>query len=86
MNLYIVFELDRWSQDWHGKFTLKDCLLGNVKITKNVDPNKYSYSEYGIGFDSDSFFSIPNFDWGKNAIIFGVDIRSSVHANNKNSW
>ena len=29
------------------------------------------------------FFSIPNFDWGKTAIIFGVDMSSSVHANNK---
>ena len=39
---------------------------------------------YGIGLDSCSLFSIPNFDWGKNAIIFGVDMSSSVHANNKN--
>ena len=29
-------------------------------------------------------FSIPNFDWGKYAIIFGVDICSSVHIDNKN--
>ena len=30
-----------------------------------------------------SFSSIPNFDWGKNVIIFGVDISSSVHIDNK---
>ena len=30
------------------------------------------------------FFSIPNFDWSKNGIILGVDMSSSVHANNKN--
>ena len=41
-------------------------LFGAVKLAKNVDPDKYSYSGYGIGFDSSSFFSIPNFDWGKN--------------------
>ena len=29
-------------------FTLKDCLFGTVKITKNADPDKYSYSGYGI--------------------------------------
>ena len=50
-------------------------MLGNnVKITKNADPDKYSYSGYGVGFDSYSLFSIPTFDWGKNVIIFGVDM------------
>ena len=57
-------ELDRWSQDVNAKFTLKNCLLENVEITKNTDPNKYSYSGYGIGFDPHSLLSIPNFDWG----------------------
>ena len=73
-----------WSQELNAKFTLKDCLFGNVKITKNADSNKYFYSGYGIAFNSRSLFSIPNFDWGKNVIIFGVDMCSSVHANNKN--
>ena len=59
-------------------------MFGAVKLTKNANPNKYSYSGYGIGFDSCSLFSIPNFDSEKNAIIFGVDMSSSVHANNKN--
>ena len=27
---------------------------------------------------------IPNFDRGENVIIFGADMSSSVHANNKN--
>ena len=52
MNLFIVYELDRCSQDLNAKLTLKDCLFGNVKITKDADPNKYSYSGYGIGLDS----------------------------------
>ena len=73
-----------WSQELNAKFTLKDCLFGNVEITKNADSNKYFYSGYGIAFNSRSLFSIPNFDWGKNVIIFGVDMCSSVHANNKN--
>ena len=29
-------------------------------------------------------FLTPNFDWGKNRIIFGVDVSSSVHNDNKN--
>ena len=32
--------------------TLKDCLFGAVKLTKNNDIDKYKYSGYGIGFDS----------------------------------
>ena len=60
VNLYIVYELDRWSQDLNAKFTPKYCLFENVEITKNANPNKYSYSGYGFGFDSLSLFSIPN--------------------------
>ena len=85
VNLYIVYELNTWSQDLNAEFTLKDCLFGAVKLTKNANANKDSYSRYGIGFDSRSLFSIPNLDSGKNAIIFDrVDMSSSVHANNKN--
>ena len=75
-----MYELDRFSQDLNAKFTLKDCFFGNVKITKNADPNKYSYWRYGIGFDSRSLFKIPNLYWGKNVIIFWDDMSSSVHA------
>ena len=84
VNLFIIYELDTWSRDLNAKFTLKDCLFGNVKITKNADPDKYSYSGYGNGFGSGSLFSIPNFDWGKNAVIFRVEISSSVHIDNNN--
>ena len=60
-------------------------MFGAVKLTKNANANKDSYSRYGIGFDSRSLFSIPNLDSGKNAIIFDrVDMSSSVHANNEN--
>ena len=39
-------------------------------MTKNADPNKYSYSGYEIGFDPRSFFSIPNFDWVKMTLFW----------------
>ena len=83
VNLFIVYKLDTWSQDLNGDFTLKDCLFGSVKITKNADSDKYSYSRYEIGFDSRSLFWIPNFDQGKNFIIFGVDMTSSVHVDDR---
>ena len=41
---YIVYELDKWSQNLIADFTLKDCLFGAVELTKNSDPDKYSYS------------------------------------------
>ena len=56
VNLYIAYELNIWSQNLNDKFTLKYCLFGNVKITKDVDPDKYSDTRYGIGFDSHSLF------------------------------
>ena len=41
-----------------------------------------SYSGYGIGFDFRSHFSISDFNWNKNVLIFGLDISSSVHIEN----
>ena len=73
-----------WPKDLNADFTLKNCLFGAVKLTENADPDKYSYSGYGIWFNSHFFYSIPNFDWGKNAIIFGVDTSSSIHNDIKN--
>ena len=32
--------------------TLKGCLFGAVKLTKNGNPDKYPYSGHCIGFDS----------------------------------
>ena len=71
VNLFIVYELDRWSQDLNAGLTLKYCLFGAVKTIKKADPEKYYYSRYGIGFDTGSLFLIPSFDWGKNIIMSG---------------
>ena len=64
-------------------FTLQNCLFGSVKLTKNADPDKYKYSGYAIGYDSPSEFSLNDGSVGKNVIIFGVDMSSSMHINNK---
>ena len=50
----------------------------------NTDPDKYKYSGYGRGFDSRSEFSFTDWRMGKNVIIFGYDISSSGHIDNKN--
>ena len=82
VNLFIVYELDTWSQNLDSDFTLANCLFGEVNMTKNADPDKYKYSGYDIGFDSCSLFSCKS-DCSKNVIIFGADMTSSVHTNNK---
>ena len=61
VNLFIAYELDRWSKDLNANFTLNDGLFGAVKITQNAHPDKYSYSGQGIGFHSCSVFPVPNF-------------------------
>ena len=38
---------------------------------------------YGIGFDAKGTFKHPSGRIGQNIIIFGADMSSSVHANNK---
>ena len=61
--------------------TLKNCLFGAIKLTKNCDIDKYGYAGYGIGFDSRGTFSRPSGGTGLNVIVFGADMSSSVHAN-----
>ena len=63
----------------YSNVTLENCLFGAVKLTKNVDIDKYKYSGYGIGFDSRGSFSHPSGGYGKNVIIFGADMNSSAH-------
>ena len=81
VNIYIVyekninFEIDSYS-------TLENCLFGAVKLTKHRDIDKCKYSRYGIGFDRKGFFSIGD-EIRRNVIIFGVDMSSSTHIDNK---
>ena len=63
--------------------TLKNCLFDAVTLTKNTDVDKYKYSGYGIGFDRRSSFSFPSGGFGQNVLIFGADMSSSPHIDNK---
>ena len=81
VNIYIVYRLTPGINN--NGVTLENCLFGAVKSTKNTDIDKYNYSGYGIGFDSRESFTHPSGGYGKTVIIFGADMRSSAHANNK---
>ena len=64
---------------------LENYLFAAVKLTKQPDIDQYKYSEYGIGFDGKEFFSLDN-KIGRNVIIFGVDMSSSPHIDNKKKY
>ena len=81
---YISYILNPWLRNLNTDFTLNNCLFGSVKLTKNPDLGKYKYIGYGIVFDSGSKFSFKDRRIGKNVIIFGADMSSFVHIDNKN--
>ena len=86
INLYISYTLGQQLRNLNTGFTLANCLFGSVKLTKNFDLDKYEYTGYvgcGIGFDSRSEFLFTDGSYGKNVIIFGADMSSSVHVDNK---
>ena len=83
ISLYISYTLGPQLRNFNTDFTLSNCLFGSVKLTKNVDLDKYKFTGYGIGFDSCGEYSLPDGSLGKNVIIFGVDMSSSVHIDNK---
>ena len=54
-----------------------------VTLTKNADIDKYKYIGYGIGFDRNGSFSFPGIGFGKDVMIFGVDMSSSTKIDNR---
>ena len=82
MNIYIVYELGASSSHISDP-TLKNCLFGPVVLTKNPDIDNYKYSGYGIRFNRRSSFSFPSGGFGQKVLIFGADMSSSIHVDNK---
>ena len=82
INLYISYTQTSWLRNSNTDFTLNNCLVG----TKNADPDKYKYSGYGIRFDSRSVLSFTDGNTGRKVIIFGADMSSSVHIDNKRKY
>ena len=82
VNIYIVYEFGA-SSSHDSDPTIKNCLFGAVTLTKNADIEKYKYSSYGIGFDRRSSFSFTGGGFGQNVLIFGVDMSTSMHIDNK---
>ena len=85
VHIYIVYELGA-SSSHSSDPTIKNCLFGAVTLTKNADIEKYKYSGYGIGFDRRLSFSFPSGGFGRNVLIFGTDMSSSIHIDNKKKY
>ena len=82
VNIYIVYELTASSSNSSDP-TLKNCLFGAVTLTKNADIEKDKYPGYGIRFDRRSSFSFSSDGFSQNVLIFGADMSSSIHVDNK---
>ena len=83
VNIYIVYEINKKDNTVISNPALENCLFGTLTLTKNADIAKYGYSGYGIEFDRKRSFSFPGDGYGQNVIIFGADMSSSLHIDNK---
>ena len=83
MSLYISYTLNPQLRNLNTDFALCNCLFGSVKLAKNANLDKCKYSGCGIRFDSRSEFPFTGGTFGKSVIIFGGDMSSSVHIDNK---
>ena len=90
INIYVVYKLDPISSSRNTDYAIENALFSAMKITKNTDSSKNNYAGYGLCFDEGGEFGHivkqGNFNRttnAKNVIIFGVDMRSSIHATNR---
>lgn len=77
---------DIQSRNVDADLTLGYCFFGAIKLSKNTDPDKYGYSDYGMGFDVHSQFSFLTREWGKTDVNFCVDDSSSRLNDNKKRY
>ena len=82
INIYISYILNPQLRNLSKDFTLGNCLFGSVKLSKNAGLDKQKYSGYSIVFDSYSEFLFTDGRFGKNVIIFGPDMSSSLGIDN----
>ena len=82
LNIYVVNEITN-NNPVSSYPTIENCLFGTIKVIKVSRSDEYKYNGYGIRFNRKENFSHPSGEFGRNAVIIGVDMSLSVHANNK---
>ena len=91
INIYYVYELQPISSLRDTSFTIQNAFFGALQIIKDPTNNsKNNYKGYGLCFDERSNFSHTitqdgrqRTSNGKNVLIFGADMSSSIHATNR---
>ena len=90
INTYSVYKLDPIASSRDTIFTMQNVLFAAMEITKNANTSKYNYKGYGICFDEGGAFGHTITEGGfahttnaRNVLIFGADMRFSVHATNR---
>ena len=79
VNIYVAYRLTPKINLRGIGSTLQSLVQLNLR---KADIDKYKCSGY-IAFDSRGSFSHPSEGYGGNVIIFGIDLSSSTHSNNK---
>ena len=82
VNIYIVYEIGATTRNSDDP-KLTNSLFGAVTLVKNSDFSKIGNTGYGIGFDRGTTFSFRGDGFGYNVLIFGVDMSSLSHIDNK---
>ena len=70
INLHIAYELNTSQRNSNTNFTLKNCIFGTVKLTRNADKSKFTYNGWGIALDRKGFWSFDN-ETARNVTILG---------------
>ena len=83
VNIYIVYKTIKTNPISNSYPIVQNCFVGEIGFIKNSTINEFKYNGYGIRFDSKGTFSHSSGGFGLNVLIFGVDMSSSVHTNNK---
>ena len=82
LTLFIVYELNKWPRNPTNNITLKNCLFGIVKLTRNKEKTKFSHNGPEIAFDRKGWLSFGN-EFARDVVIFGVDNSSSSHTDHR---
>ena len=83
VNIYIVYELGASSSN-DSNPTLKNCLFGAVTLTKKQILTNMGILIMVLDLIEEEVFHFHVADFVKNGLIFGVDMNSSAHIDNKN--
>ena len=76
INTYISYILNQWPRDLNTDFILGNFLFRSVKLKMMIQINTYILVML--------LDSLPHGSVGKNLILFGIDMSSYVHIDNKN--